>query len=426
MTKKARVLSLAVIGLVLAWLVTISYLTIVRPLQDHSLFFSQDRQGNIYPLDFLHFYQAGKLAAGSMHEHVYDPQVQLTVLNQIIAPYTLKNVLYTQHTPLLFVLMRPFASLSLEQAYLLWMVIAVVTTCGGIWLLLRKCRHLSRLDTSFYMVWLIGSMPAFSSIRTGQLTWLILFLLSVFVWSWMKGKNVLAGLCLSLMTIKPQYALFFIVAAVARRQWKVIAYAAVFELALLSSAAFTIGFSNVINYPFILVQADQSTKFIGIVVEPMVNLRRLLSIWLPASSMQLSLAGMVMALIWNYRLWCEQTLLDHKEKFHWVLSLTVLISLFFSPHTLYYDCFLLAIPACLTLPPPERIWQTGRGSSWLKVWIGLLFLYPLLSWIICLCMPNKRLQSLPFLLIDLALLIAGTIFYYGFLQGRQLYSKDER
>jgi hypothetical protein len=102
----------------------------------------------------------------------------------------------------------------------------------------------------------------------------------------------------------------------------------------------------------------------------------------------------------------------------WLISITFVLALIVSPHTHYFDCLLLAIPAALTLPTidlPALIFKSGGAAGlgrWHRIWCIVLLVYPIVSWPINFmpgsvaeCLGGAReLEGLIFLAINVVLL----------------------
>jgi hypothetical protein len=164
------------------------------------------------------------------------------------------------------------------------------------------------------------------------------------------------------------------------RRWRLIACAAAAELVLWSGAASVIGWENIWKYPSLLLSADANRNFEGIYPLEMICLRALLSAYLPHEIvMPLSVVAFFLALAAIYYAWLQLPMLnkaqveDERVLPRWLLSLTIIAMILFSPHTHLYDQLLLFVPVALTFPPAKQT------PAW-PVWAFLCVAMPVESW----------------------------------------------
>jgi len=94
----------------------------------------------------------------------------------------------------------------------------------------------------------------------------------------------------------------------------------------------------------------------------------------------------------------------------WLLCLTFLTALVVSPHSHFFDCLLLSVPAALTLKNLDLAAvlfdKDAYSSPWYRWWCGALIAFPLLSWPInFLPLGGRELEGTLFLLLNCILLL---------------------
>ena len=333
--------------------------------------------------DFVQFYKAGKMTLSSDRFAVYDPAVQLRWTNEITKPYKCQEVFFMQGVPFLFPLMVPFSIWSIKVAFWLCYVSSIICGAWGLYTLSSQFSDRRREAFIYILVGILGSLPCWMNFILGQLSWFLLGLISFYIAAFLKGRDSLAACMLALTAIKPQYAILLAIPALVQKRWKLIFYAAAFELALLAMAALCIGFDNVINYPQILSKAVDAA---GTNAASMVNIRALLLNFMPdktASSTSIIIyIGTALALL----AYCIKERAKDRNTQAWKFSLIIVACLLTSPHAHLHDCMLLGIPALLTLSYKAR---PDAPQSFYRCWSALLIAYPALSWILFLTLQAR-------------------------------------
>lgn len=358
--------------------------------------------------DFVHFYVGSQLANSPDRFQVYNWEVEHEWLNRVIHPSNPGKILVTQSMPFLFPLMIPFTFLPIDAAQLVWVVLSLCFGVFGLMLLMRRCCVLAKREQVLLAIGVAASLPSCQTMIFGQLAWFLLGVLCIFVWAFLERREIVAGIALAFTTIKPQYSLPLAVAVVLGRRFKLMAAAAVIEILLLILAGQTIGWDNVWGYPRILFSAEAQHP---VAAESMVSIRGLLSPFVPQSwALGLSTVVMLIALgllIWP---WYWATYKDKSASaFRWAISIAILVGLLASPHTHVYDCLLLAVPACLTLPSVSLFNIVRLKDSAFRLWCFVLILYPFVGWTLFLLPGVPRyvylcgLAGLNLLLLALAL-----------------------
>lgn len=384
--------------------------------------------GRIHIVDFVHFYEAGCLTRDpNTWLKVYDPYVQYNWQKEFIKPRQSSEVFYLQYVPFLFPLTLPLSFLTAPQGFIVWECLSLAAGAAALLCLNKLCRPLSpKVKFVVFAVAALSSLPGWILITIGQTGLFSLFFLSAFYLFLQKRQDVRAGLALAFASFKPHYALFLALAALADRRWKLLIVATAAEVALLTLAGTTIGWPNVVGYIPILLRAETSADpFIaGVSADRECCMRAVFSVFMPQrQALPMSFLLMVAALIVALVIWIRA--FRTRERFiiqDWALSLTVILSLVFSPHTNSYDWIALVCVAWLTLPADHFGTDSALASSWAyRIWSCLLVLYPVLSWLTFLCLPfgGPQAQAFAFVTIGVALLISGSVVFVSLLRQNQ-------
>jgi len=371
-------------------------------------------------IDFSQSYQAGQLAVSKQSHHIYEPPVQERWANGLIRPFVFDKTFYNQSVPFLYVICIPFGCLPYSQAYVVWCLTWEVLCLCLLGLFLHRQGRLKGANRLLFLSGVMASIPAYLCVWHGQTTFLLLACFTLFTLFLMEGKNLLAALSFALTTFKPQYALLFASGLLGARAYKVLLFSALFEVCLMALAALFIGFENIFGYPQVLLHAEGTEKFIGVNPNYMASVRGLLSVILPHKTAMMATIAMLLACLLPWCWLARKLQLSpgsfDSEKGRWYLALTFVAALILSPHTHYFDCLLLAVPAALTLPSLNlmTIWASGADNTdldnliWYRLWCTILISYPLVSWPINFNFVSSReLEGICFLVLNSVLLLSG-------------------
>jgi hypothetical protein len=371
--------------------------------------------GTYQLIDFSQFYQAGQLAISKYSHQIYDPEVQNQWACALVAPYVPAKIFYNQSVPFLYVLLIPFGLLPYNQAYIAWCLFTMALALLALFLLISRQGYLKGPARGLFLAGVLASIPSYLTIWHGQTTFLLTAAFALMALLLMQKRDLLAGLSLALTTFKPQYMLPFIALAWGMDRKRVLLALCLFEALLMAVAAAFIGPENIIGYPKVLAGAESTSRFIGVNPQYMASMRGLLSTFLPHKTAMVITTGLLLAALLPMALIARavirRTQLD-QSGCRWLISITFVIALIVSPHTHYFDCLLLSIPAALTLPTVDlAALMCKRGSAsglslWHRIWCCILLLYPPVSWLINFIPGGAReLEGMIFLAINMALAV---------------------
>jgi hypothetical protein len=159
--------------------------------------------------------------------------------------------------------------------------------------------------------------------------------------------------------------------ALVQKRFQLLMVATACEIFLLILAVWASNLDGVLGYVHYVIATDTTAPDAEHLVSHMVNLRGMLSIFLPAQAL------LLLALSVSFLALMACGWLFYKGKnLNWAFSLLVLACLFLGPHTHMYDCLLVAIPAALTLTILKQDENIGNLK---KLWVIILAIYPIVA-----------------------------------------------
>lgn len=172
----------------------------------------------LYQGDFPSFYSVAQIYSSGQGQDLYSPSLQRTIQNQHWA--TLHGgVLVSVYPPAVALLLSPLTELGSSLARTVFDLIMLVALLGAI-LVIRSVTP--GQWTILRSALLLSFPPTIVAVLGGQLTALNLLLLALsLLWlrSGRKRDQLLLGVVLGVWLIKPQFAIFGILAAVVSARW---------------------------------------------------------------------------------------------------------------------------------------------------------------------------------------------------------------
>lgn len=188
-----------------------------------------DEKGLGIPTDFVNVWSAGKLALEGRAANAYDWAIQKQLQIEILGQGYPGNFAWHYPPPFLFVA-ATLASFPYVVAYAAWPLISFIPFA----LVMRGLvgRPFGLLLAAAFPVVLVNTLIGQNGFLTAALVGGTLYLMPV--------RPVLAGICLGLLSYKPQYGLLFPLVLIAASQWTVFVTAGIVAavMALASWAAF--------------------------------------------------------------------------------------------------------------------------------------------------------------------------------------------
>jgi len=335
--------------------------------------------GKEFLTDFVHFYIAGTIAGSSDSKEIYNPKIQEQVYNRVVGPSTDQSSFFTQHVPMLFMMMIPFAQLPINTAHLVWDILSFIIGATGLIFLETVMLGKSLKTKVAFFVAILASFPSWQTFINGQLSWLLLGLVCGLIMALVNRNELCAGLFLALLSIKPQYVPFLFLPALFLGRFKLLAWAVIFLGLIVFIVSDVVGFSNFLAYPSMIREAEANALHVA--PELMPCARGLLNAFLGqqgAFEVMLPVTGSGLLLLFVLFFNRRRTL-SSQIGLCWAMRVAILFALFFSPHTHAYDCLLIGAAAVL-MDTTQSVRFAQRPLS-AKIWWILLMSYPVTSWI---------------------------------------------
>jgi arabinofuranan 3-O-arabinosyltransferase len=190
-----------------------------------------DRAGNPAFVDFLQWWIGGHFALLRNAAGVYD-FTKFSAAQAAVAKST-PPVAYFHwvYPPTMLLLVAPLARLPYTIAFLTWIVATLSAYAVALY-------TISPFILSIALALL--PLPVVKNVFDGQTAFLMAGLLGLSM-AFIGRRPFLSGLCLGVLTYKPQFVLFFPLALVITRQWRVVAGAIIGALLFAGAAALIFG-----------------------------------------------------------------------------------------------------------------------------------------------------------------------------------------
>jgi hypothetical protein len=217
-------------------------------------FYQWVTQNQYFFLDFGKYYSFAQMSFGPDRFQLYDQDVQWRWYQQSMAPAKLVQPMYSEYPPYQGAMFLPLSLVPLPYAYLLWLLISVGSACGVIYWLARKYGGQRKISSVACAVGTLATQSALWATLLGQLNWLMVTLVGLLFVGLKTHRHLMNGITLAVMSLKPHYAVFFAISTcLTRAHWRSFLYfvAAMGVLAVISVA--TVGFENVLRYPYIVL-----------------------------------------------------------------------------------------------------------------------------------------------------------------------------
>ncbi len=361
----------ALVLLTLSWL----NLRVVIEQIPADFFLAKIHRDNMNFIDFTKYYLCGKVAFTPDSHEFYSYPHQKKLFDDLINGGEAGNFPPAQaieFPPYVLPLMYPISRIPFAQAFQLWTVLNCLSIALSVSLLCSlgewgKTTR-GRIVALLIMLAVLCSPPFLRTFMVGQPTGILIGLFSIFIFAYLKKKDVTAGIFLSLISIKPHYAVFMCIPALAQKRFNLLIICALCEAFLLSLAILASDLDGVLGYIHYVIATDTTAPAADHLVSHMVNLRGLLSIFVPSQLLMFFSLGISFLAL----MFCGWLFYRFKNKINesWLFAVLVISCLFLGPHTHMYDCLLLAIPAALTLN------SSPKDKSHL-LWTALFALYPI-------------------------------------------------
>jgi glycosyl transferase family 87 len=351
--------------------------------------------------DFIAFYTAGRVAQSYGAAYVYNISLQQDIQEEQVGFSLVPGqVLLYNHLPFLIPILHILVSADYVGSFYRWIFLLIALFITSISVLSGVLKD-ARFDSRTRLITGVGSLlflPLFFSLMNGQDSALLLLGTALWMYGLFSGKEITAGLGLSLTTIRPHLAL--ILALPMLFSYRKVFLGFILGSGVLALLSFLIlgmqGTREFIDILFISANGE----WYGMKESAMYNLIGLLVRtipWLEVSTIRAvgwsiyGVTGIGLCIVWAR----NRNIQDGQ------IGLTVTLGLFVAPHLHFHDLTLLLIPIYELIRSSTR--SAGLKTSIaiaLPIAISLLLLlsnsYPLLQY------------SIPYLIL---LSLAGYPYY---------------
>ncbi len=384
--------------------------------------------------DFIAFYSAGRIAQSQGAARVYDPELQQQIQQEQVGfPLAPGQILLYNHLPFLIPILRIIVSTDYVASFYRWVCLLIALYLTGI-VILSQTLKVAGVDKNSILLTAMGAflfLPVFFSLMNGQDTAFLFLGTTIWVYGLMTGKEYIAGLGLSLTTVRPHIALFLAIPMLFR-------YRKVFAGFLLGSgflgflSLLILGSSGAREFINILL-LSASGEWYGMKENAMYNLIGILTRMIPQLEAGIirslgwivyGLSMVVLCILWfrtkdlrnralppltgsskasatnfansrqrNHAAWFRLT--QNERAKNSLIGLSVTLALFVVPHLHLHDLSLLLIPIY------ELIWrskETGYPKTSLAVLtpvaVSLAFLIGNLSYYLQYTIPYLIMLAL--------------------------------
>jgi hypothetical protein len=328
-------------------------------------------------MDFVSFYSAGIVARTYGLVNAYDVALQQSVQSQIVGPgFVPDDTLMFNHPPYLLPVLMKITSGDYPLSYILWSAVLLLLVGLGMVFVVRTLTAQGFSPKYASLMGLVGVMyyPVFMGILKGQDSALMLLGTAIWMYALTARKDVLAGMGLSLATIKPQVALVMAIPFLfnRRRVWWGFCLG---TLVLFGYSVLLVGFEGVRDLFDILLVSAGGEGF-GLNQKQMFNLLGLLLRTFPTIDPDLARGigwgAFILSILGLCCLWKKAG----SDLPYPYLGLAVVVGLFVSPHLHFHDLSLLLVAVvfmALVLYRGERLTQIWAVSLVLLTSLVLLF-----------------------------------------------------
>jgi hypothetical protein len=203
-----------------------------------------------YPFDFSINYTGARLLSLASHDgDIYDR----ALLASEAAPYTGYEALYSKlfltyiQTPLTAVLIMPLSGLSLDDAQFALVAVSNLLLVGAAALMLVALKPTKLLVLAAFVIFATFE-PMFDSLRLGQVDGLIVFCLALAFLALRRGRPWLSGAALAAPVVLKLSPAIVVGYFAWRREWRVVAGAALGGLVLLAVSVGIAGWHNHVTF----------------------------------------------------------------------------------------------------------------------------------------------------------------------------------
>ena len=336
----------AIIVASLGWLAVVAFVAIGDG--DRSVF------GPLKWSDFVHFYALGDAARTGDAAALFDSHA-LYARQSALVPAAKGDGFVAVYGPQTALIFAPFSLFDYVTAGTLWTLLTLAVYCWAVRLAWSPLRSVLP-DRTFVTAAALAFPPVWQLAMYGQTTAVVLLGFAGGLWALERRRPVLAGVALSLIAIKPQWALLLVVVTVFGREWKLIAGALVGLSLQAALVVVVFGPSVLSGYAAAIARIPRVTGLLEPDAYKMHSLTALTSLfpgpldWIIWAVLTLIVATLVT------RTWRDARL-STRMRFGVLIAASALVN----PHLTVYDAAVLVLPAVLI--GGELSQGVARGDS---------------------------------------------------------------
>jgi hypothetical protein len=340
------------------------------------------RLGGDYPA----FYGAGTLVRTGQASHLYDPGRQAAAERSLFGDERDGGYLDFAYPPAFAALYAPLSAIDYRTSYVIDTALMVAALVAALWLIRPMVRVVEEHFVPVLAVALTFA-PAFRAVTAGQNTALTLLAVAAFWRALHDDRDVLAGICLGLLLVKPQLALVFIGLQLVSRRWKALGGVGLGAAGLWLASAVLAGpgwlsqwWSHAQHFAAIdaRVNGSNAVSWVG-------SLQAAFGTSSLVAAAGWGLAGLtVLAVAWIWRSYPGRIPAGP------AIGVAAAGALLISPHTMFYDAGLLVLTGVVLV---DRLGRPGRwalAGAWVvalgQTWAGRLGVTPVAAVVVAMFM----------------------------------------
>jgi alpha-1,2-mannosyltransferase len=295
-----------------------------------------DRNGKPIGTDFSSFYAAGSTALEGHAAEAYDPSLHHAREQKLFGPET--PYYSWNYPPVFFLVAAPLALLPYPLALALFQTASLAFFLSVIAAILGSARQRSPIIARNWLPAAAGFPAVFLNLGHGQNGFLTASLMGAALVK--LDRPVISGLCIGLLSYKPQFALVIPIALLAAGRWRTIGSAALTTVMLVAVSWFLFGIDA---WTMFLDSTEMSRKVLleqgSVGFEKLQSVFAAVRLWGGAVPLAYALQGAVSVFVILATAWTWRGP-EHRELKAAALAVGSLLA---TPHVLDYDLVVLGI-----------------------------------------------------------------------------------
>lgn len=294
-----------------------------------------DKAGNFVFTDFFDWWVGSQVALTRNAAAVYDYST-FSAAQALVTQWPPRvGYFFYLYPPTMLLLFAPFARLPYVTGFFAWI---------GSTLCLFAVAVYAIVPSPLVIVLALAPLPAAKSVLGGDSAFLMAGLLGLSL-VWIGRRPYLSGICLGILTYKPQFVLFFPLALLVTRQWRVIVGAVASASIFAAAAALVFGSNVWMLYLHCLQGLDPATllprNMAGLDQTVLGLMHQFGAVPAAAWTVHLAVALFTTALAWL--IWLRPV--PHSLK----AASFAIGALIMTPHMFAYDLTALSLPAAFVV-----------------------------------------------------------------------------